>query len=251
MTLARLDRRSAFSLIEVLVVIGVIAALVGLALPPLAGARERARAVQSMRNLGQIGIAFGAYVSDFGVYPFGEGGRFYDLDEGGSLKSAMPVWDFATNWPLLTPSYTPWDGFWRVLYSPGSSLARDSRYRGRAPASHYHYSNSFLARPALWSGRSAPDERLITPAAGGSVTFPWQKVMLWDHVMGFVLRPQPLDDWSGFLVNPTPMLFADGHAEERSPGEASEPVVNPLYDINVLGWMRLHNTRFGVGGRDF
>ncbi len=244
-------RSRAFSLIEVVVVIGVIFAIVGLALPPLAGARERARAIESMRNLGQIGIAFGAYVSDFGVYPFGEGGRQYSLNESGSLKSAMPVWDFATHWPLLTPAYTPWKDFWQVFHSPGSELARNPRYRGRAPVSHYHYSNSFLARSSLWSGTSRADERLIAPVSGGSVAFPSQKVMLWDHVMAFVLKPQPLDDWSGFLSNPTPMLLTDAHAEMRRPSEASEPVVNPLYDIHVLGWMRLHNTRDGVAGRDF
>ncbi len=244
-------RRRAFSLVEVLVVLGVIFAIIGLALPPLAGARERARAVQSMRHLGQIGIAFGAYVSDFGVYPFGEGGRYYSLNESGSLKSAMPIWDFATHWPLLTPAYTPWDAFWRVFFSPGSDPARNARYRGQAPVSHYHYANSFLARPSLWSGTARADERLIAPVAGGGVAFPSKKVMLWDHAMAFVLRPRPLDDWSGFLSNPTPMLFADAHAQERNPAHASEPVVNPLYEINVLGWMRLHNTRDGVEGLDF
>ncbi len=238
-------------MIEVLAVIGIIATVVGLTLPALAGARERARSVKSQSNLHQIGLAFDAYLSDFIAYPFGESGRLYELDDSGSLESGMPIWEFAMQWPLLTHAYTPWDGFWRVLQSPGSQSARGPGYRGRAPTSHYYYANSFLARPALWSGRADPGMQLIAPTRSGSVAFPSQKVMLWDHVMGYVLSPQPMNDWSGFLVNPTPMLFVDGHGDQRRPEDSSEPVVNPLYSNNILGWMRLSNTRDGVQGLDF
>ena len=63
--------RSGITLIEVLVVVGIVGLLITLVLPAVSGAREAGRRVQCLNNLRQLGIAVANYAGRSGVMPQG------------------------------------------------------------------------------------------------------------------------------------------------------------------------------------
>ncbi len=89
-------RRRGFTLVELLVVIGIIAMLIGILLPALNKARQSAQAVACQSNLRQIGIGF----------------RLYAESNKGSMPSAGDDGDAGS--PILMPDNMGWasDALW-------------------------------------------------------------------------------------------------------------------------------------------
>src|SRR5687767_13063345 len=64
------QERGGFTLVELLVVIGIIALLIAILLPSLSAARESAASLKSLSNLRQLGIGIQQYKNaNRGLYP--------------------------------------------------------------------------------------------------------------------------------------------------------------------------------------
>jgi prepilin-type N-terminal cleavage/methylation domain-containing protein len=66
-----MSRPRAFTLLELMFVVGIIGVLISLLLPAIQSAREQARRAQCSNNLAQLGIAMGNYASTHSVLPPG------------------------------------------------------------------------------------------------------------------------------------------------------------------------------------
>ena len=128
--------RRAFTLVELLVVIGVIAVLIGLLLPAVSAAREQAKATACLSNLRQLGQAAHAYVvAHKGIYPpaYNGGGESWDLlhDVASGLYRPGILWEGRGNVAVQQcPGYEP--------------LAGD----GQDPFTGYNYNISFIGHGA-------------------------------------------------------------------------------------------------------
>jgi type II secretory pathway pseudopilin PulG len=97
-------RTPAFSLVELLVGIGLIAILIGLLLPALSKAREQAKQVQCMSNLRQIGAELTIYANNSKGWLFPVGPWIPLLGQYESLGSNKPP---SERWPVHVFKFGP------------------------------------------------------------------------------------------------------------------------------------------------
>ncbi|MFL6583831.1 MAG: type II secretion system protein [Chthoniobacterales bacterium] len=113
--------RSAFTLVEMIVVIAIIAALLALAFPAFSRVMERGRVTQDLSNLRQIGIAMQTY-----------------LNEHDETLPAASTWPGTTAAPVL---YSKYLSVRKVLQSPFDK--RPSAESDTAPVSYSINANMY------------------------------------------------------------------------------------------------------------
>ena len=89
-TARRNKDRAAFTLVELLVVIGIITILAGLLTPAIMGAMRKAHEASTVNTIHQVELAAQAFMNDFGEYPPSTWAQFDELFEYDSSSPGLP-----------------------------------------------------------------------------------------------------------------------------------------------------------------
>lgn len=266
-----------FTLIELMVVIGIVGILVALVLPALRGARGAAMQTVALSNVRSVGQVMHAYTAEHGRHPYRGAGEFpasiYEIfpDFEPMADAAMYRWypgtvligttghfEQAWLWPSIVVPLDEWPEHWETWVSPRKDrplpteddfdFGEDNPVQSQISV---RYSNAFVARPEYFGDGRPGDEagmlRLLRPTRPSDVRYPSSKVMLWDNDLAY-RTDKVIERVGGLLDADTPMFFADGHGAVRNPTEAGEAAENPLSEGGAI---KLADTEDGVRGRDF
>ena len=263
--------RRAFTLVELLVVIGIIALLISILLPVLNKAREQAKAIACASNEKQLLLAFNMYVSDHKgatpIFPPVEGtwptsndpfhkSFAYYMDSLGVLR-----YDHGSFWRYVTSGLhyvqqtgntqgPPPETLYRVMNCPSDIDTRGVERNGSlnitAPRNFsYSWNGSFYcdsppplgtASPVLWKGSKSTDQHAVSKL--NQIVHPAQKIILEEEShpndgWSFVGFPgDNADDTPGFRHNGRANWgFADGHVESLGPSDIGYSTVYHFNDI--------------------
>jgi prepilin-type N-terminal cleavage/methylation domain-containing protein len=236
-----MTRRHAFTLVECLVTIAIVAILLALAIPSLASARRGSRVAGSLSNLHQIGGLLSMYANqNHDAFPATTEGRSYAISD--AMQIAYPYWQVYFTWPaVVSPGLSMRDGA-AVYISPFST--RQAPKSAWPPS--YSMSTSVVGAPKLWTVDGVAGKLMEIGQTHASVRFASLKALAWDIE---IPSPRGVVEWSSDADYPVPMLMADASASNRVPAKATDAFANPN-EIAVRS-LRLHNTPGGVEGRDF
>ena len=110
------NSKCGFTLVELLVVIGIIAILIALFLPAVNSAREAARRVQCSNNQKNIGLAVRNYETAFNQYPVGASAYLSYSNRGDTSSSAGLMWS-----AFILP-YMEETSIWDILKTDESQI---------------------------------------------------------------------------------------------------------------------------------
>lgn len=263
--------RRAFTLIELLIVLGIIVVLAALMVPAFASARRQARAVRCLAALNQIGSGFMMYSQEYnGMFPvavheppgsaeipINVDRRWYDLIakfitsenmrsiadlekvRKNSVLWGCPDWSRVDEYVTAGDRYRPGYGmnYYNTFVEGRSDFSRMAYISGATPGRYI--------RQVLWTN---PNQRgllvdSITHVVNTPITFNSRTGMWFPYDP---IQPGPsgsfyvdaarharpgLSKQESYTRKSVNMLFCDGHAEIVSVREAWNAINNPGQDL--------------------
>lgn len=238
-----------FTIIELLVSIGVIAILIGILLPALSGARIRASQVKALNDLRQIGFSVQLYVDDTdSFYPYYPPDTPHLLGPPSDPIAIIFVdndpWSISYLWVTMMHRVAPWTDHYSSWIGVGRDYGGlpwlDALIDDQWLQPGYRMSNSLVATPHTWSRTETGTPR-VGATRQGQIRYPSSKVLFFDGFRPYI-RPEHRDEHSRGV------LFADGSARDVLDTDATRPVMNRITELEPKLY---HDTPDGIHGRDF
>lgn len=269
--------RNAFTLVELLVVIGIIALLISILLPSLAAARNSARTTVCLSNLRQIGIQNAMYLNHYQVFPPvrlkkapDSGGvmqdYYHDLGREFRRLSARWQWFMAEGLePIINPDkYADEDAFNAslVLDSPYFEDPAMSRFTADVRNGAYGYNGTYLGNTRMvdTTGDGVGDAWIRWPVNESAIVDPGQTVLVGDSRGGlkshgnhsywmdppkmavYGENPEAPGAQQAFSPNPSKLREEEGHSpvEARHRGKGAVVLVDAHAELMLLSTLGYH-----------
>lgn len=213
-------RRRAFTLVELLTVIGILAVLLALLLPSLGAVRDVAKTAQCLANLRQLATAAAAYcAANEGSYP--------------SAQSGGAFWDFTvvrdpTGRATVGPGLL-WTGQAGGVNSAAGQVQQCPSFAGSATAPNNPYTGYNYNTSRIGHGEG---EQVVAPARINDIKHPARCALFGDGQWSegankFMRSPYPIPGMDRFADRSrgtqgfrhrgkTNVIFCDAHAETRA-----------------------------------
>lgn len=200
-------RRNTFTLLELLIVVGIIGILISMLLPSLNAAREKARLAVCSSNLSQHGQALAAFGSD-------NNGRFPTVPGNGDLRAG---WSGITPLTDVFPRYKSLSFEKRVLNRYMSVTDSVNAFVFQCPSAldkgRVFDTGSFYASATKYLKNVRTVDHKSVDLYRAKVNNPSELVVMTSNKTYKVLMARPYD--KKFLSHNTyfksPFLFVDGH----------------------------------------
>ncbi|QOJ00248.1 MAG: type II secretion system protein [Phycisphaeraceae bacterium] len=252
-------RARGFTLVELLISLGLIAVLLSLMLPALSGSKTRALATSSLGRIREMARGVQLYADDHKEFPptFGAPGSDERLPMRFDFGVAHADW--TSHDTIYAFGVIPYLGTWRVAVPPGAPEPERFWVHGgvRVTTSDYHLTNTLYARPEMFDLDTMTGPEQFGAQRLSGVLFPSDKGLIFQNYIyhrpefGTVLACCTVDV-------PTPIAFADHSASEHVMRRMPPGIFNPFMgyraifniDIRTLSGTPVAQTRHGVRGRD-
>ncbi len=230
----------AFSLIEIVLIAGIVAVLIAIALPALSLVRERSRDAVSLANLRSHAAIVQMYASEWRD-------SFPAITDPTRPYSTLSIQDYVIEDVPYFHAFYYWQFVLADDYYGGVLLHPSAVRPGTQGSLSYHYSCSLIADPGYWDEytRSGPSQWRTTRL--GEVVFPSHKAVFVESFPTVPYFPEK------FTRRPLNLALADGAAR----GAGNSDLMPPVRSGDGLGDGTFHrlgiygmHTVGGVSGRD-